>query len=174
MHQVQRPLLFYLEQITGKISQWMEVVGTVAIFGIVLFPCVDVVGGKVFNLPLPGSYELVVFCQLLAIPFAVAASLLKGKHIAVDIFVNIFPLRVQALINCFVALLGLGLFSAICWQAFLYGNSLKAAQEVSGTIEVPFYPFAYCLSLSCIPVCLIFIITFWVSIKKLFKTPALS
>jgi TRAP-type C4-dicarboxylate transport system permease small subunit len=173
MHQVQRPLLFYLEQITHKISQWMEVVGTVAIFGIVLFPCVDVVGGKIFSRPLPGSYELVVFCQLLAIPFAVAASLLKGKHIAVDLFVNILPLRVRALINCFVAVLGLSLFSAICWQAFLYGNSLRAAQEVSGTIEVPLYPFAYSLSLSCIPVCLIFIITFWISLKKLFKTPAM-
>lgn len=172
MHYVKRPLLLYLEQITHKITQWMEVVGAVAIFGIVLFPCVDVVGGKVFNLPLPGSYELVVFCQLLAIPFAVAISLLKGKHIAVDLFVNILPLRVQALINCFVSVLGLVLFSTICRQAFLYGKSLQAAREVSGTIGIPFYPFAYSLSLSCIPVCLIFIITFWVSMNKLLKKPS--
>jgi TRAP-type C4-dicarboxylate transport system permease small subunit len=158
--------LLALEMSTHKLSVWMERIGAVAIFGIVAFPCIDVVGGKLFQTPLPGSYELVVFCQLLGIPFVVAASLLKGKHIAVDIFVNMLPRRMQAVVNCFVAVMGLGLFTVICWQSFLYGTSLQEAGEVSGTIGIPFYPFAYALALSCIPVCLIFIVTLCESIRK--------
>jgi len=158
--------LLVLEMVTHKLSMWMEKIGAVAIFGIVAFPCIDVLGGKLLQTPLPGSYELVVFCQLLGIPFVVAASLLQGKHIAVDIFVNMFPRRMQGVVNCFVALMGLGLFTVMCWQSFLYGSSLKEAGEVSGTIGIPFYPFAYGLALSCIPVCLIFVITLCESIRK--------
>ena len=158
--------LLALEMSTHKLSEWMEKAGAIAIFGIVVFPCLDVVGGKLFQAPLPGSYELVVFCQLLGIPLAVAASLLKGKHIAVDIFVNMMSRRMQGVVNSCVALLGLGLFSVICWQSLLYGASLKTAGEVSGTIGIPFYPFAYALALSCIPVCLIFIVTLCESIRK--------
>lgn len=158
-----------LELFTQNISNVMEVLGVIAIFGNVIIPCTDVLGSSLLNTPLPGSYDLVVFCQLLGIVFVMASSVLKEKHVAVDIFVNALPVRLQGVVNSFVSLLGLGLFSVIGWQAFNYAGSLKAAQEVSGTIGIPFYPFAYILSLACIPVCMVFIINFFLSMKKVLR-----
>jgi TRAP-type C4-dicarboxylate transport system permease small subunit len=139
-------------------SSWLERIGAIAIFGIVLIPCLDVLGSKLLQLPVPGSYEIVVCCQLVGISFAVSGSLLKGRHVAVEILDTILPKRLKGVIDIFVSLLGLSLFSILCWQSIDYGHSLKAAGEVSGTIGIPFYPFAYGLAFSCVPVCLLFIV----------------
>ncbi len=146
----------------------MERIGAVAIFGIVLIPCLDVLGGKLFHLPVPGSYEIVTFCQVLGISFAMTGSLLRGSHVSVQILDTLLSRRIKGVLNTFVHLLGLGLFSTLCWQSIKYGLILEEAGEVSGTIGIPFYPFAYALGFSCIPVCLIFIIYLVSSVKIIF------
>ncbi|HAA34865.1 MAG TPA: hypothetical protein DCD97_06090, partial [Firmicutes bacterium] len=43
--------------------------------------------------------------------------------------------------------LGFFLFIVLSWQSFTYGLSLKKAGEISSSAHIPFYPFAFVISL---------------------------
>ena len=141
----------------------------VAFVGIVAIVCLDVIGSKLFQKPVPGSYEIVAYSQLIVISLAIAATLLKGQHIEVEFLVLKLPQRAQDIINSFICLFGLGLFGLVVWQGFVYGHSLQVAGEISGTIKIPLAPFGYVLGLSGIPVCLIYLFRFANSISKALK-----
>jgi hypothetical protein len=54
-------------------------------------------------------------------------------------------------------LLGIGLFIIIGWNLFKYGANLYKAGEVSLTLQMPFYPFAYGVGVCCFIECLVLI-----------------
>ncbi|MFP3975804.1 MAG: TRAP transporter small permease [Dehalococcoidia bacterium] len=134
-------------------------VGAAAAFlGIIVATCVDVLGSKIFHVPLPGSYEIISYAQLIAIACAVSLTLFAGEHVEVDLFVSRVSKRTQGLIDAIISIFGLGLFVMITWQAFEYAQSLRIAGEVSGTIKLPLFLFSYVLAVASISVCLAFIL----------------
>jgi TRAP-type C4-dicarboxylate transport system permease small subunit len=131
--------------------------------------CVDVVGAKLFQIPLFGSIDMVMLAQLLAISFAGAITLSKGRHIQVEFFALLLPKRAQIMMDCFVHLLGFVLFLLIVWRLFLFGYSFQEGGEETATAYIPLYPFVYCAAVACIPVFLIFMHHFFDSIIKVVK-----
>lgn len=108
----------------------------------------DVIGSKFFKRPLEGSYELVTVAQLIAIGFSGANTFLVGRHVQVEMLVDKMPTRLRKSIIAFVTALGLLTFAVLAYEGFLYGESLRRAGEVSGTIYIPLFPFAYVLAVS--------------------------
>jgi TRAP-type C4-dicarboxylate transport system permease small subunit len=78
----------------------------------------------------------------------------KG-HVSVSFVVSRFPSRIQKVIECITSAFGLFIFAFIAWQSFVYANDLRAAHEVSLTLELPFYPFIYGVGFSSGVVCLL-------------------
>lgn len=128
--------------------------------------CIDVVGAKVFRLPLMGAIDIVQLAQTVAIAFAASMALILGRHIRVEFFFILLPRRAQAVINSVVLLLGLGLFMVILWRLFVFGHLLQTSGDYSATIYIPYYPFAYGIALAIIPVCVVFLLEFLKSLKK--------
>jgi len=133
----------------------MEWVGLVAIMLMILITCVDVIGAKIFLRPVFGAIDIVMLAQLIAIAFAVGATLLMGRHVQVEFFVMMLPQKLQAIVDAVIQVLGLGLFILITWQLFVYAHLLRTTGEVSSTARIPLHYFAYAVALSLIPVCLI-------------------
>ena len=128
--------------------------------------CIDVVGAKVFMSPLLGAIDIVMLSQIVAIAFAASMALIVGRHIRVEFVFDLLPKRVQAVVNSFVILLGLGLFIVIIWRLGVLGHSYQTSGEYSATAYIPLYPFAYIVALASIPVCLVLIQKFLKSLKK--------
>ena len=105
--------------------------------------------------PIPGTYELVRFLGTIAAAFAMAHTSVEAGHVAVSIVVRLFPARVQALIETITTSFGFIFFAIICWQSIVYAQDLKAAGEVSLTLQLPFYPFVYGISFGAAAVCLV-------------------
>lgn len=106
----------------------------------------DVIGSKFFNFPIKGSYELVALAQLLAIALSGADTFLAGRHVQVEMLVDRMPGGMRRAIIAFVTALGLLVFAVITYEGVLYGESLRKVGEVSGTIYIPLFPFAYVLA----------------------------
>lgn len=138
------------------VSGWVEWIGFGAVFFMVVLTCVDVLGAKLFRLPVPGSLDMMMLAQLIAISFAAAMTLVRKRHVSVDFFVVLLPRRAQALIDCVVQLLCLGLFVVIVWRLFNHGYHLQTGGEQTPTIQVPVAPFSYAAALATVPVCLVF------------------
>lgn len=162
-------MLEKLEKFNRMVGGWAEWVGFGAIFLMVALTCVDVVGAKVFRLPVPGSLDVMMLAQLIAISFAAVMALILDRHIRVEFFMRLFPKRVQALVGCLVQLLCLSLFVLIVWRLFVHGYHQQTGGEETPTVRIPLPPFSYASALAMIPVCLVLLQKFLSSILRLLK-----
>lgn len=128
-----------------RVGLWIGAASLVFMAGVTL---VDVICSKIFHSPLAGSYEFVALAQLVAIALAGADALVSGRHVQVEMFVAKLSPALRRVVVAVVAFFGLLLFATMTWEGFLYGLSLQEAKEVSGTVKVPLFPFAYILGFS--------------------------
>lgn len=154
-----------LEKVARGLARSFEWAGVVGILIMFVVNLVDVVGAKVFQWPLPGALEMLSFSLIVTIAPAIAYGLFLGTHLSIDFFMDKLPRGVGRVLNPLVFLACLILFVLIGWQSFEYGTSLYQAGEMGSTSKIPFYPFAYLLSLSCLPA----VLYFAVQIFKCFK-----
>jgi TRAP-type C4-dicarboxylate transport system permease small subunit len=161
-----RSVLDKFEKFNRQLSGWFEWIGLAAMLLIMAITCIDVVGAKVFHWRLFGAIDTVMLSQIVAIAFAVSMVLILGRHIQVHLFIDRLPRRAQAVIDSIVLLLGLGLFSLIIWQLCVLGYTFQTSGEYSQSAYIPYHPFAYGIALASIPVCLVLLLKFLKSIKK--------
>jgi TRAP-type C4-dicarboxylate transport system permease small subunit len=157
------------EKFNRRLSDWFEWIGLAGFLVMMFITCIDVIGAKLFLLPVFGAIDIVMLSQVVAISFAAAAALILGRHISVEFFVVMLPRRVRALIDIIIHLLGLALFIVIVWRLCVYGYLLQTGGEESATARIPLAPFAYSIALASIPVCLVFLLEFLNAIVRMAK-----
>jgi TRAP-type C4-dicarboxylate transport system permease small subunit len=160
--------LSHMDKFTSSFSRSLELIGVVGILLMFLVNFIDVVGAKLFLMPLPGSVEIISFSQIVAIAPPIAFTLILGRHIRVEFIIDRFPKHIRAGISSISSFLSLILFALILWQSYLYGVSLQKSGEIGSTSHLPFYPFAYFIAFCSIPVCLAFLIEVLKSLSEVF------
>lgn len=163
------PVLPKFQRFNRKLSSAIEWVGLVAFLVIMLITTVDVIGAKAFLSPVFGALDIVMQAQLIAMSFAAAATLIAGRHVAVEFFVPILPLRLQKMVDVFVNLLGLALFIVVVWRLTEYAYALQTVNELTPTARIPLHPFAYGAAVAGVPVCLVYLHDLLESIGRLVK-----
>ncbi len=154
---------------TTRLSIWGEWIGVTGILLMVVVTCADVLGAKLFTTPVPGSTEIISLVQMAAIVFAVAATQREKGHISVEMFVIKMKPRLRWLIKALTSLLGLILFSQIIIEGVRLGNRYLEAGEVTATVQIPYYPFAYAFSLAMFPVAIMLLVDLIEASKKALK-----
>jgi TRAP-type C4-dicarboxylate transport system permease small subunit len=157
----------FFERIAGGLATKLYWVAGFAIVAMMLLTCVDVFLRYVSR-PIPGTYELVCFLGAVAVAFAMAHTSVERGHVAVSIVVQLFPRRIQDLIEVITSSFGLTLFALIAWQSAEYANDLRASGEVSLTLQMPFYPFVYGIGFSAVAVCLVLLVDLFKNLIKVF------
>jgi len=162
-------MLEKFERFNRRISGWIEWIGFGAIFLMVALTCVDVIGAKVFRMPVFGALDVMMLAQLIAISFAGSMALILGRHVQVEFFVLILPKRFQALVDSIVQFLCLVFFVIIVWRLFLHGYHLQIGGEESMTARISLAPFTYAAAVAFIPMCLVFLQQFLSAISRVVK-----
>ncbi len=163
------PGLQRFETLNQKISSAIEWVGLIGFLVIMLITTVDVIGAKLFLSPVFGALDIVMQAQLIAMSFAAAATLIAGRHVAVEFFVPLLPKPLQKMVDVFVNLLGLALFVILVWRLTEYAHSLQTVNELTPTARIPLYPFAYGTAFAGIPVCSVYLYYLLESIVRLVR-----
>jgi TRAP-type C4-dicarboxylate transport system permease small subunit len=163
------PALQRFEVFNQKISSAIEWVGLIGFLVMMLITTVDVIGAKVFLSPVFGALDIVMQAQLIAMSFAAAATLIAGRHVAVEFFVPRLPRPLQKVVDVFVNLLGLALFVILVWRLTEYAYSLQTVNEVTPTARIPLHPFAYGTAIASIPVCTVYLYYLLESIVRLVR-----
>lgn len=159
----------FVNQWATRLSIWGEWIGVGSVLFMVVVTCADVLGAKLFTTPVPGSTEIISLVQVAAIVFAVAATQRHKGHISVEMFVTTMRPRLRSLIKALTSLLGLILFSQIIFEGVRLGNRYLEAGEVTATVQIPYYPFAYAFSLALLPVAIMLLVDFIEAMKKAVK-----
>jgi TRAP-type C4-dicarboxylate transport system permease small subunit len=144
-----------LRAFNAAVSGWAEALGLAAAVFMIALTCADVLGSKLFLRPVPGSLDMMMLAQLVAVTFAASAALFKRRHIAVDFFVERLPRRARGILDGAVCLAGLVLFAVIAWRLLEHGVELQRSREVTATAAIALAPFAYAAALAMVPMCLV-------------------
>ena len=143
-----------LERIARHLARNLYWVAGTAIIVMMMLTCADVVL-RFLRRPIPGTYELVCFLGAVSVAFAMAHTTIEKGHVSVSFVVGLFPKKIQHIIECVTTSFGLCFFALVTWQSVVYANDLRLSNEVSLTLELPFYPFVYGIGFSAGIVCLI-------------------
>jgi TRAP-type C4-dicarboxylate transport system permease small subunit len=130
------------------IGHGFKVVAAAAVVLMMLLTCADVIM-RLFGSPITGTYEIVGFLGTIVVAFALAYTSMERGHVAVEVVFDLFPEKMKIFIATLDDLIGAGLFGLIFWQCLAYGNDLRHSGEVSMTLGMPTYPFAYGIALGC-------------------------
>lgn len=155
--------------INQKISAGVESIGLFAFVMMMVITTLNVLGAKIFLIPMSGAIDIMMLAQLVSMAFALGSSLIYGRHVQVEFFVPLLPKRLQAVTDLMVRFLGLGLFVVLVWQLWLYGHDLQTRGEVSPTARIPLYPFAYACAVAFVPGCMVYLSLSIESLLKVFK-----
>ncbi|MFO7963593.1 MAG: TRAP transporter small permease [Desulfobacterales bacterium] len=125
----------------AKTASAFNLMAAACVAAMMVLTCADVFL-RLFRRPITGTYELVGFLGALFVSFSLAnTSVLRG-HIAVNFLVQRFSPRTRGMVMLVNDLIAAILFFLVTWQFFVYSRSLKAAGEVSMTLQIPVYPIA--------------------------------
>jgi TRAP-type C4-dicarboxylate transport system permease small subunit len=156
----------FVNQLATRLSILGEWIGVGGVLIMVVVTCADVLGAKLLTTPVPGSTEIISLVQVAAIVFAMAATQRHKGHISVEMFVTKMTTRVRSFIKAVTSLLGLILFALLIFEGFRLGNRYLEAGEVTATVQIPYYPFAYAFSLALVPVAVMLLVDFIEVMKK--------
>jgi TRAP-type C4-dicarboxylate transport system permease small subunit len=157
------------EKFNHRLSNWFEWIGLAAMLLMMAITCIDVVGAKIFRWRLLGAIDTVMLSQIVAIAFPASMALILGRHIQVHFLMDRLPRCAQAVIDSIVLLLGLGLFGLIIWQLSVLGYTFQTSGEHSSSAYIPYFPFAYCIALASVPICLVLLLGFLKSTARIVR-----
>jgi TRAP-type C4-dicarboxylate transport system permease small subunit len=149
--------MFSFEKNSLLLARRFDMIAAIAIVAMMSLTCADVIL-RLFRRPIPGTYEIVSFLGVIAVSFAMAHTTAQRGHVAVSLIVQLFPKKLQGIIEGIISLFGAVLFGLIAWQCLLYGLDCQRAGEVSLTLQFPFYPVIYGVALCAAVVCLVLLV----------------
>jgi TRAP-type C4-dicarboxylate transport system permease small subunit len=130
-----------------RTSGWLETLGGVALFVMMLVIFVDIVGRVVFQRPLAGSIDLVQVLLLLAAGCTLPAVTWRNEHMSVSLFEGARPTRLERVRRAVVALLVAIVFAVVAFLLWRHGQDTARNSDVIGYLRLPVSPFVYALSI---------------------------
>ena len=158
-----------IENFVQLLSRSMEWIGLTAVLVMMFITFFDVIFAKIFVRPIPGSIDIVMLSQLIAIAFVSPLAELIGSHIKVDFFIIFLPKRFQATVGGIIYLLLIVFFALIVWRLYVFGNSLRISHQVSSAAEITLYPFAYGAAAAMVVVCFVLTLEFMKNVLEVLR-----
>ena len=85
----------------GVFSSGLSYLGAAALFGMMILTTADVIFRYAFNSPILGAFEVTEFLVLLVIFSFLGYTQAQKSHISVDLLFNLFPVKLQTIIEVF-------------------------------------------------------------------------
>lgn len=132
-----------MESVVFRLSKWLTYVGYIAILAMMLLVVVDVLSRFLFNHPLLGLNEIVVFLLCILIFSGLAWTEAEESNVVIPILFDRLPPRIQTPVYVFVNVLGIGILGLIAWRSAVYAGEQMGGGDMSPTLSIPTFPFIY-------------------------------
>ena len=133
-------------------NQWLNNISTkiasLFLIAMILLSCGNIFLRMVW-IPIKGTYELLGFFSAVVAGMALGYAQLTDAHTSVDLLTMRYPVRLQKIVKAINHLVCSIFFAIGGWQVFLWANTLRSSGEVTETLRICYYPFAYILGVGC-------------------------
>lgn len=130
------PVLRGTERVLGMLA-------ALALAGMVLLTCVDVIGRYLLNRPLTGAFEL----SEMAMGALVFASLplvtLRRQQVTVDLFDWLVPAGWRTVQDAAAGLLAALCVGVVAWRLWVKASQMLTSGETTAVLKIPVYPLVF-------------------------------
>jgi TRAP-type C4-dicarboxylate transport system permease small subunit len=119
----------------ARILGGISFAGTMAFVLGVLLTMVDITLRSFSTLTVPGIVDIMQLCVLAGAMLAIPNAFLRDQHVAIDMFVDKLPERIQLGLRAFAALLAIAFLSGVLW--FSFDQAMNEGGDRSQTIGIP-------------------------------------
>jgi TRAP-type C4-dicarboxylate transport system permease small subunit len=152
-----RKLAGFIERVIHTLSKILNIIGVSILGAMMLLSVADVSLRFLFNSPILGTVELTEY-MMVSLGFLMLAWCARNQgNVRVDLIVNYFPPRLQAIIDSATCFFSLIISYFITWQGFLQLVHVWKTGKASTILKVPTYPFFIALVLGSGVLCLVLI-----------------
>ena len=156
-----------IDKIIAGISRGISIVTYVAFIGVMAIIAIDVIGRKVFQTGIIGSYEIVERMLLILIFGAFAYAQTARGHIHVTLFISKMPKAFGTGLFGVLGLLSAGTAVFCGYATLIQGGFSFYTKTTTSVLQIPLFPFFY-IATFCM---FVFALTlFWDAIKSLIGT----
>jgi TRAP-type C4-dicarboxylate transport system permease small subunit len=155
----------YFDRVIHSISRVCDRIAQCAVVAMMLIIVANVVL-RIFWRPIYGTYDVVMLLGSIAVAFALGYCAVRRGHIAVEIVMEWFPPRVQAIIDSITGILSVGIFAIVAWQCWVYGTDMWHRGEVTMSVYIPVHPFIYGVGFGCAVLCAVVLVDLIKAVRK--------
>ena len=149
----------------------LGVVAALALVGMVLLTCVDVIGRYVLNRPLTGAFEL----SEMAMGALVFASLplvtLRRQQVTVDLLDWLIPAGWRTAQDAIANLVAALCTVAIGWRLWVKAQDMLRTGETTATLKIPVYPLVYYMAVLSFLTAAVMLAMIWFDAARPLGTP---
>ena len=133
-------------KIIVKISQILDRAAGFCCFAMMVLVACNVIGRKVFNVPLVGTIELVQILFALTVGLALANCAVNSGHITIDFVADYFPERFQKIARIITVTITIVTVTVSGWMLVGYADTLRETGRYTGSLKIAYYPFVYLIA----------------------------
>jgi TRAP-type C4-dicarboxylate transport system permease small subunit len=153
------------ERSIERVCRTMSFVGVIFLVAVVALTVVDVLLRSIFNRPILGSTEITEYMMILLL-FGAGAAALAKRQIQMELLMEHFSARTQAVVETITNLITLGVFGVMSYYTFVEAFALKDLGLTSGALKIPTWPIYFLLALGLAIICLSLVVLTKNSILK--------
>ena len=147
-----------LEKALLQLSRRAGNIGAGVLMAMVLLTAVDVTLRRVFNSPLPFSFELIDAALVIVVFCSVAYTTSVDRHVSIDVLTSRFQPKAQLAIMTATDFFSAVLFGLITWRATIHAMKFLDTGYETGILKIPLYPFGFIVALGCALACLLLLV----------------
>jgi len=137
-----------IEKISDILNRWAGIIAGIILVFMILLTMGNIVLRRVW-VPIRGTYEIIGFAGAVITALAMGLTQKKREHIHVDILISRFPRTVKKAVFAVNTAMCSAFFLVAAWFVGLRGMTLLETGEVSETLRMAYYPFAFVVAFGC-------------------------
>lgn len=121
------------------LSRLMGYAATAVLVLMMMLTVTDVFLRYFFNAPITGTTEITELMLVVVVFPAFAWTAVSGKHIKVDLIVDLLPPRIQKILDSITLTASLVVFIIITWRSLLEAMDVRSSTSLLSMPHAPFY-----------------------------------
>ncbi len=127
----------YVSVLRGAVSA-LAVVAGAAVVAMIVVTCIDVIGRR-FGRPLRGTYDIVEILGAITIAGGLPYTTACKGHVAIEFFFQRLSRPGRIIVDTFVRMITIPMFSFLTWRFIHYGLEIKASGQGTSTMGWPIF-----------------------------------
>lgn len=128
---------FKISDFADKLEAVLKNIAAICLIGMALLTGADIFSRSVLGTPIFGVEEIVTVLAVLTTGLALSYAQSQKSNIGVEFIYTKLSQRTRRIVKIFTTFTSAMLFGMVTWRLYLYGHTMREAEEVSMTLELP-------------------------------------